>query len=418
MAELLPPGYPYGTEWTARPGPVPPNWRKLKLSGVDGEVFAVEFAVDSSWYADNAPRLVSEIPPCTRVAVPAADDAGLKHTFELHGLLSRDECAEIVAQSETLDFVRHSSGGGIASKLEQTGRRPPDKLAWVIPAEHSEALYRRMASQLPPDIHGWQPRAVNSRWRLYRYDAGFSLDRHLDRAYSASGLHTDGKLRHDVLQDGSASLLTLLIYLNDGVEDGGGGTTLYSFPRSRLPRRCNSGSDSDSGSDDDYNELTEVLPRAGDALAFPHGVNNPQSVWHAGAPLMKGTKYIIRTDIIYTPPATEQARYATIDPHLRPAAAAEAAAAVAAAEAAATASKQSEGATLSQGTMHAQQLAAGAELLAAAAAMQSAPRPERTKAELQSKLSATGRGADAIEGCAPVGKAVFMKTVSPHLSRK
>ena len=35
MAELLPPGYPYETEWTARPGPVPPDWRKLPPESED-----------------------------------------------------------------------------------------------------------------------------------------------------------------------------------------------------------------------------------------------------------------------------------------------------------------------------------------------------------------------------------------------
>ena len=47
--------------------------------------------------------------------------------------------------------------------------------------------------------------------------------------------------------------------------------------------------------------LREVSPRAGAALAFPHGKDNPDSVWHAGMPVAGGVKYIIRTDVIYGP---------------------------------------------------------------------------------------------------------------------
>eukprot|EP01047_Picozoa_sp_COSAG01_P001230 COSAG01_NODE_26_length_36857_cov_31.426166_35_plen_179_part_00 len=55
--------------------------------------------------------------------------------------------------------------------------------------------------------------------------------------------------------------------------------------------------------------LREVSPTAGAALAFPHGKDNPDSVWHAGMPVAGGVKYIIRTDIIYgpAPPSPRQA---------------------------------------------------------------------------------------------------------------
>ena len=191
--------------------------------------------------------------------------------------------------------------------------------------DFSEAVFARCADLLPPSINGWTPRGINPRWRLYRYEPGFALDRHLDRSYTSSGLHSDGRLRNDLLQDGSKSLLTLLIYLNDkDVGTAGGGTTLYTFP------------DEATGT---YAEVVTVTPTTGDALAFPHGVDNPvptrthththmsqkapcasalaadlaaatqqEAVWHAGDPLTAGVKHIIRTDVIYTPPPPEPRR--------------------------------------------------------------------------------------------------------------
>lgn len=59
--------------------------------------------------------------------------------------------------------------------------------------------------------------------------------------------------------------------------------------------------------DDMASALQEVSPQPGAALLFPHGRDNPESVWHAGLPVTGGRKYIIRTDVIYGPPmATPQ----------------------------------------------------------------------------------------------------------------
>ena len=62
-------------------------------------------------------------------------------------------------------------------------------------------------------IQGRRPVEINPRWRLYRYEPGFGLDRHQDRSFKASGADAAGELRYDVRRDGSESLLTLLIYL-------------------------------------------------------------------------------------------------------------------------------------------------------------------------------------------------------------
>jgi hypothetical protein len=201
----------------------------------------------------------------------------LRDSFELSNVLSDTECDAIVRLSDAIGFQRPTCGGGIGSKEASP---PPDRLVWVTDQAWCDQVYQRLKGRLPASIQGRPPVGINPRWRLYRYESGFALERHQDRSFKASGADEHGELRYDVLRDGSESLLTLLVYLNGGMQ--GGGTTLYER-------------------DDAASVLAEVSPQPGAALLFPHGRNNPDSVWHAGMPLTAGCKYIIRTDVVYGP---------------------------------------------------------------------------------------------------------------------
>jgi hypothetical protein len=63
-----------------------------------------------------------------------------------------------------------------------------------------------------------------------------------------------------------ASRLTFMVYLN---EDFGGGATEFDFPKET------------------------VRPREGMALVFDHGLQ------HQGAEVTRGTKYVLRSDVMY-----------------------------------------------------------------------------------------------------------------------
>ena len=259
------------------PASEPRSWRLLELSDADGDVFDLSFVFDQNWWvqpdrlpalADSPPRAVSRRDCCAGL---------LQDSFELHDVLSRAECDAIVRLSDAIGFQRPKCGGGIGSKETSP---PPDRLVWVTEQAWCNRVFRRLEACLPNFIMGRQPVGINPRWRLYRYEPGFALERHQDRSFKASGADDAGELRYDVLRDGSESLLTLLIYLNEGMQ--GGGTMLYER-------------------DDAGSALQEVSPQPGSALLFPHGRDNPDSVWHAGMPVIGGCKYIIRTDVIYGP---------------------------------------------------------------------------------------------------------------------
>ena len=85
---------------------------------------------------------------------------------------------------------------------------------------------------------------------------------------------------HDAFS-GRRSRLTFLVYLNDGFE--GGCTTFYT------PSRAGG------------LQAQGVQPRAGAVLCFPQG--NTASLLHEGSAVRRGSKDVIRSDVLYTTPA-------------------------------------------------------------------------------------------------------------------
>lgn len=121
--------------------------------------------------------------------------------------------------------------------------------------EEADALLRRVASSVPKRLSGMALVSANPRLRLYRYAPGQRHGAHWDTVVEI------GELR---------SLLTLVVYLNDGFEGG----------------------------ETDFPELDKkIVPRAGRALLFQHRI-----LHEARAP-KTGTKIVLRTDIMYGPSA-------------------------------------------------------------------------------------------------------------------
>ena len=98
---------------------------------------------------------------------------------------------------------------------------------------------------------GREIRGLNERFRYYRYTRGQRFAWHHDGYFERS--------------NGERSLLSFLIYLNEGYE---GGATKF--------------------------EWTHVRGKTGMGLLFPHGLV------HEGSPVLgEGVKYVIRTDVMY-----------------------------------------------------------------------------------------------------------------------
>lgn len=91
---------------------------------------------------------------------------------------------------------------------------------------------------------------LNELFRFYKYEPGQRFKRHIDGSY--------------IRNEQEVSYFTLMIYLNDDFE--GGETSFEGY---------------------------KIVPKKGQALIFEH------SLRHAGEPILKGVKYVLRTDIMH-----------------------------------------------------------------------------------------------------------------------
>ncbi len=117
----------------------------------------------------------------------------------------------------------------------------------------ANVVFERLAPALPERMGELRLDSVNERFRLYRYGVGQRFAPHMDHWYQPSARRI--------------TLLTVLVYLNEGFE---GGATRF------------------------HEQLDDVVvPLRGRTALFQHKVR------HEGEPVTEGTKYALRTDILY-----------------------------------------------------------------------------------------------------------------------
>jgi predicted 2-oxoglutarate/Fe(II)-dependent dioxygenase YbiX len=174
--------------------------------------------------------------------------------FVLHHFLSRDDCAHLIARSETLGYEDAPITTGYGSVMAKGVRN--NARVMVDDPELAAALWARARDFLPERIGGWEAAGFNERFRFYRYDVAEKFAPHYDGYYQRD--------------NGERSQLTFMVYLNEGAE---GGETVFSY-RNGLIR-------------------FQVRPVCGMALVFKH------LQLHEGAPVERGRKYVLRTDVMY-----------------------------------------------------------------------------------------------------------------------
>jgi WD40 repeat protein len=169
--------------------------------------------------------------------------------------LSREECQELIALAEARGF------NSAAANYPPTYRNN-DRLVLDDPALAGR-FHGRLQKLAPPEIAGWRLDSVNERLRFCRYSANQQFSIHQD------GVHHRGP--------DCRSMLTFMIYLTDGSEFTGGDTEFFAAgPRAARAE-----------------VLSRVRPKAGRLILFDH------ALWHAGAVVTSGTKYIVRSDVLY-----------------------------------------------------------------------------------------------------------------------
>lgn len=214
-------------------------------------------------------------------AVPPVTREDLAHTpgaFLLHGCLTPGECEHIIQTAEKIGFIEDSATGGRSV-------RQMESCQTLMSEETLGAVFRRFAEKLPPGLRGERPLGLNARWRVYKYNPGDTFRKHTDGGWPGGGVDAaTGVYKSDVHGD-RWSQVTWVMYLNEGFE---GGAT-------RFFRRVG---------DEDFEVAGDVEPKRGSAMCFFHG-KHPLSPLHEGSPVVAGTKYIIRSDVLYELPAEE-----------------------------------------------------------------------------------------------------------------
>lgn len=176
---------------------------------------------------------------------------------EVPALYTRAECDAILASVRDAEWLPGTVNRASGREVDASIRN--NLIAIVRDPAIGDALWARVAPHLPPTLTAaWDgPRrtlrvhGLFAPLRVYRYEPGHHFGLHSDQSYT---------------RDEARSLLTLLLYLDDDLD---GGET--EFPE----------------------QAVVIAPRAGHALWFQH------ALLHAGKPVTRGVKHVLRTDVLY-----------------------------------------------------------------------------------------------------------------------
>jgi predicted 2-oxoglutarate/Fe(II)-dependent dioxygenase YbiX len=177
--------------------------------------------------------------------------------FTIEGLLTAEECAELIAIGEAVGFgeapINSLLGPMVFKDIRNNQRAILDEPALA------SRLWPRAAPYIPAQHGGRVALGFNQRFRFYRYDVGQQFDWHRDGAFAR--------------ENGERSQITVLIYLNEYFT---GGETSFDDPKLGALSRL------------------DIVPKTGAALFFDH------PLVHKGQPVLAGRKYVVRTDVMYS----------------------------------------------------------------------------------------------------------------------
>lgn len=163
-------------------------------------------------------------------------------------VLDAAECAQHIDRAERAGFGAAPIISGyrevFAAEVRNNTRVMVDDVALAA------LIWERAHQRLPIFLDGGQAFGMNERFRYYRYRPDQRFNWHADAPYRRA--------------NGETSQISFIMYLND---DFSGGETAF---RDKV-----------------------ITPKRGRALFFLH------ELLHEGRPVKSGTKYVMRTDVMY-----------------------------------------------------------------------------------------------------------------------
>lgn len=185
----------------------------------------------------------------------------------VHNFLAEEQCTALIRRSEALAYEAGTVGGVVNENIRNNER------VIIDDASLAAQLFQRAAPFLPPLLEDHCLVGFNERWRFYRYQPGQTFNPHRDGSYVRMKTWEESKL-------------TFMIYLNEGMV--GGETKFFA--------------DIEHAFQQPPRPYLSVQPKVGTALVFLH------SIWHEGAVVQSGQKYVLRTDVMYGSQSHSSAR--------------------------------------------------------------------------------------------------------------
>lgn len=206
---------------------------------------------------------------------------GVPGAFQLLDVLTQDECQRLVALTEALGYLEDA-----AVSLPREIRHN-DSFTWIADDETCDIIWRRCRALLRDDSQYNAGKAVlglNARFRFYRYGPGDYFAPHTDGSWPGSRV-VGGELVDNAYND-RWSQLSFLLFLSDGYT---GGETRFHVSKTDPHRPARHAEEA---------RIIDVRTPLGGALCFPHGTH-PLHCIHSSQPITAGTKYIIRSDVLF-----------------------------------------------------------------------------------------------------------------------
>jgi len=166
----------------------------------------------------------------------------------LDHFLTPGECANLIRFSEEQgyeeSFIKVQSAMKLVSGIRHSYR--------FIHYNNNFAnqWWLKLKTYCPLDLDATLAVGIHERFRFYKYQSGHRFDRHKDTRYTRTA---DEK-----------SKLSFVLYLNESFE---GGVTAF--------------------------DTLTITPKTGRLLYFK------QNLYHEGTPVLSGTKYVIRSEVMY-----------------------------------------------------------------------------------------------------------------------
>jgi predicted 2-oxoglutarate/Fe(II)-dependent dioxygenase YbiX len=168
--------------------------------------------------------------------------------WTIEGFLTAQECENLIALSENLGYQEAEVSLPEGAKMLK-GIRNNERLLYQD-EKLANQYWEKLKPYCPSQMTDYEAIGLNEQFRFYKYQLNQRFKRHID-----------GRFKRN---ENEESRITFMIYLNEDFE---GGATIF--------------------------DEISIKPKIGMALCFIHEQK------HEGAPVVAGSKYVLRSDVMY-----------------------------------------------------------------------------------------------------------------------